>query len=72
MDGFDDIELEMKNLELRKNKNDREIIANNNFLKIINRVKKEKESLNKSVTIRLEEAQDKINNYKHLLLLKHN
>jgi len=72
MDGFEDIEQEMKNLELRKNQNNRDIIGNNNFLKIINRVKQEKESLNKSVTLIIEDVQDKINNYKYLLLLKHN
>ena len=71
MDGFEDIEQEMETLEHRINKINRDVAGNSNFLKIVSRVKQEIESLNKSLIQIIDDYQDSINNYRHILLLKH-
>ncbi len=71
MNGFENIQQEMENFEHRIAGISREITGNGNFLKVVNNVKQKMRALINSSSQIMEDYQDEMNRYEHLMLLKH-
>lgn len=72
MDQFEDIDAEMLAMGQRIESVNRTVTGNKNFMKIIDKVKQEIQSLNQSLSGKMDEHLSELNRYINILLIKQN